>query len=153
MEAFDSASVAPISTVGLAGISPDSRLSLQPHLQLLELGYPVDEVVLAVRKQIREGEIVSNAASERKHTRHSSLPRMRRSPVHLAVHRFQDSVYYRRISKEAFALLTALRNGHSIAIAITIAFAQSRLGPDRQISKVQEYFAHASELGWLCSHF
>ncbi len=150
VEAFDGASLPPVSAAGLAGIGADSRLRLQPHLQLLELRYPVDEVVLAVRKQTAEGDIVSNAALKRKQTWRAGLPRMRRSAVHLAVHRYDNSVYYRRIDREAFLLLSALCRGDSIATAVSTAFARSRLGPDTQISKVHEYFGHASELGWFC---
>lgn len=152
VEAFDGASLPPVSTAGLAGIGADWRLRLQPHLQLLELRYPVDEIVLPVRKRTPEGDIVSNAALKRKETWRAGLPRMRRSTVHLAVHRYDNSVYYRRIDREAFLLLSALSMGDSIATAISIAFARSRLGPDKQISKVHEYFAHASELGWFCLH-
>jgi hypothetical protein len=152
VEAFDGASLPPVCTADLAGIGADWRLRLQPHLQLLQLHYPVDEIVLAVRKQTPEGDIVSNAALKRKETWRAGLPRMRRSTVHLAVHRYDNSVYYRRIDREAFLLLSALSMGDSIATAISIAFARSRLGPDKQISTVQEYFAHASELGWFCLH-
>jgi hypothetical protein len=152
VEAFDGASLPPVSAADLAGIGAGSRLRLQPHLQLLELRYPVDEVVLAVRKQTPEGDIVSNAALKRKQTRRAGLPRMRRSTVHLTVHRYDNSVYYRRIDREAFLLLNAINRGESIATAISTAFARSRLGPDKQISKVHEYFAHASELGWFCLH-
>ncbi len=152
VEAFDGASLPPVCTADLAGMGADWRLRLQPHLQLLQLRYPVDEIVLAVRKQTPEGDIVSNAALKRKETLRAGLPRMRRSTVHLAVHRFDHSVYYRRIDREAFLLLSALSRGDSIARAISTAFARSRLGRDKQISKVHEYFAHASELGWFCLH-
>jgi Putative DNA-binding domain len=152
IEAFDGARVPPLGAGDFAGIRADSRLRLQPHLQLLNLRYPVDEVLLAVRKETPQVEIVSNAASERRQTSRTGLPRMRRSPVHLAVHRFEDSVYYRRIDQEAFVLLAALRSGHSIAMAITNAFAQSKLAPEKQAAKIQEYFAHATELGWFCQH-
>jgi len=151
VEAFDRASLPPLSTADLAGLLPDSTLSLQPHLQLLDLRYPVDEVVLAIRKATPEIDIVSNAAAERKTTPRVSLPRIRRSPVYLAVHRFDNSVYYRRIDREAFLLLSAVRNGDPITIVIEKAFAQSGLEAREQASKIREYFAHASELGWFTS--
>jgi Putative DNA-binding domain len=151
VEAFDKASVPPLGEADLAGLLPDSTLLLQPHLQLLDLRYPVDEVVLAVRKNTPEIDIVSNAVAERKTTTRTSLPSIRRSPVYLAVHRFDNSVYYRRIDREAFLLLAALRDGHSITTAIEKAFTQSRLQPEQQASKIQEYFAHAAELGWFTS--
>ena len=151
VEAFDRASLPPLSTADLAGLLPDSTLSLQPHLQLLDLRYPVDEVVLAIRKATPEIDIVSNAAAERKMTARVSLPKIRRSPVYLAVHRFDNSVYYRRIDREAFLLLSAVRNGDPMTVVIEKAFAQSGLEARELASKIREYFAYASELGWFTS--
>ncbi len=133
-----------------AGLGDDSRLSLQPHLQLLDLRYPVDELVLAVHKETPPSDIASNAVSERKQKSRSGLPRMRRSAIHLAVHRFDNSVYYRRIDREAFLLLSSLQQQHTLAESIELAFAGSKLAPEGQAQKIQASFAHAAELGWLC---
>ena len=78
------------------------------------------------------------------------LPKVTRSSTYLAVHRFEDSVYYRRIDREEFLLLADLRDGDSIAIAIARAFEGSKVAPDLQASKIQHYFSHAAELGWFC---
>jgi hypothetical protein len=75
---------------------------------------------------------------------------MRRSTIHLAVHRFQDSVYYRRLNREAYLLLSALQQQFPLDEAIESAFADTTLSPEEQALKIQEYFAHASELGWFC---
>jgi Putative DNA-binding domain len=150
IEAFDGASLAPLGRQDLAGFGSDSTLRLQPHLQLLDLQYPVDEVVLAVRKVTPEIDIVSNAVSERRQSSERVLPEVSRSSVYLAVHRFDDSVYYRRIEREEFLLLADLRDGDSIATAIERAFEGSNIGLDLQAAKIQEYFSHASELGWFC---
>ncbi len=151
IEAFDGASLAPLSWEDFAGLGTDSTLRLQPHLQLLDLQYPVDEVVLAVRKLTPEIDIVSNAVSERRQPSEVALPEVSRSSIYLAVHRFQDSVYYRRIDREEFLLLADLRDGDPIAIAIERAFEGSKLALALQAARVQDYFAHASELGWFCS--
>jgi len=151
VEAFDSASLPALSTAEFASLLPDSVLSLQPHLQLLHLSYPVDEVVLAVRQNTPENDIVSNAvAQERKPSRQVRLLKLGRpSPTYLAVHRFESSVYYRRIDREAFLLLSAIRNRNSIAKAIDEALLESGLQPREQAVKIRDYFAHASELGWF----
>jgi hypothetical protein len=47
-----------------AGLEADSALTLQPHLQLLALSYPVDELVLAVHRENPSVDIVSNAVSQ-----------------------------------------------------------------------------------------
>jgi Putative DNA-binding domain len=151
IEAFDGASVVPLGWADFADLGTDSTLRLQPHLQLLDLQYPVDELVLAVRKLTPEIDIVSNAVSARRQTSDVALPEVTRSSVYLAVHRFEDSVYYRRIDREEFLLLADLRDGDSIATAIGRAFEGSKLALELQAAKVQDYFAHAAELGWFCS--
>jgi hypothetical protein len=151
IEAFDGASVVPLGCDDFAGLGKDSTLRLQPHVQLLDLQYPVDEVVLAVRKLTPEIDIVSNAASARRQASEVILPEVTRSSVYLAVHRFEDAVYYRRIDREEFLLLADLRDGDSIATAIEGAFEGSKVSLDLQAVRVQDYFAHAAELGWFCS--
>jgi hypothetical protein len=108
-------------------------------------------VVLAVRKLTPEIDIVSNAASARRQASEVVLPEVTRSSVYLAVHRFEDSVYYRHIGREEFLLLANLRDNDSIATAIERAFEGSEISLDLQAASVQGYFAHAAELGWFCS--
>jgi hypothetical protein len=150
VEAFDSAEHEPLTTADFADLGAESRLFLQPHLQLLDLDYPVDELVLAVHQQTPPSDIMSNAVTERKQVKRVRLPQMRRSPIHLAVHRFENSVYYRRIDREAFLLLSALQTGTPLGQALEWAFDGSSLMPEDQAPKIQEYFAHASHLGWFC---
>jgi hypothetical protein len=150
IEAFDRASLMPLGWEDFAALGRDSTLRLQPHLQLLDLQYPVDDVVLAVHKVAPAIDIVSNAVSERRQSSEVTLPEVSRSNVYLAVHRFDDSVYYRRIEREEFLLLADLRDGDSIATAIERAFEGSKLAPDLQAARIQDYFAHAAELGWFC---
>jgi hypothetical protein len=150
IEAFDRASLVPLGWQDFAGLGKDSPLRLQPHLQLLDLQYPVDELVLAVHEGTAAMDIVSNAAAPRRQVSEVTLPEVRPSSVYLAVHRFENSVYYRRIEREEFLLLADLRDGDSIATAIERAFEGSKLGADEQAARIQDYFAHASELGWFC---
>ncbi len=150
IEAFDGASLAPLGAGDFAGLGADSTLRLQPHLQLLDLQYAADEVVLAVRKLTPEIDIVSNAVSGRRQASEIALPEVTRSGIYLAVHRFEDCVYYRRIDREEFLLLAGLRDGDSIATAIERAFEGSKLAVELQAARVQGYFAHAAELGWFC---
>lgn len=150
VEAFDGRQMAPLAAAEIQVIGPDSKVSLQPHIRLLDLQYPVDELVLAVHQSIPESDIVSNAAAERKPRSKQSIPAVRRERIYLAVHRFDNSVYYRRMERESWMLLHALDRGASIAESITEAFTKSRLTGQEQASLLQETFAHASELGWLC---
>jgi hypothetical protein len=150
VEAFDRAALAPLTALDLVGLGADSRLSLQPHIQLLELNYPVDELVLAVHREKGPSDIASNAVSERNATKRARLPKMLRAEVFLVVHRYENSVYYRRIERENFLLLSALEQGHCLGDALETSFRNSILSAEEQAAKIQEYFAHASELGWFC---
>jgi hypothetical protein len=149
IEAFDSASLPPLSAAEYVELLPDSVLPLQPHVQLLELRYPVDELVLAVRRGKPEADIASNAVSERKRSQQMRIPRLRRAATYLVVHRFDYSVYYRRIDREGYLLLEALRHGRSIEEAVGCASCGVKLPPRVFADKIREYFAHASELGWI----
>jgi hypothetical protein len=150
VEAFDGFAADPLTLEDFANLGDDSKLFLQPHLQLLNLRYPVDELVLAVHKGAPPSDIASNAVSKPKQRSRSGLPRMRRSPINLAVHRFDNSVYYRRIDREAFLLLSALKQRHTLAESMEVAFVGSTLSPEAQAQKIQDCFAHAAELGWFC---
>ncbi|HEY4380119.1 MAG TPA: DNA-binding domain-containing protein [Acidobacteriaceae bacterium] len=150
VEAFDGASRAPLTSEDARAVGPETRLSLQPHLQLLSLSYPVDNLVLAVKKEAPEIEIVSSASSQREKRVRVKPPPMRQERIHLAIHRYDDSVYYRRIDWETRELLDALRGGASVAEAVTRAFAGTKLTPESQAHRLRESFSLASELGWLC---
>jgi len=150
IETFDGRQIAPLTADDIQSISPDSTVSLQPHIRLLDLHYPVDEIVLAVHKETPESDIVSNAAIERKSRSRGEVHSVRKERIYLAVHRYDNSVYYRRIKREAWRLLRAIGRGASIAESIPEAFVRTRLTGDEQTALLQETFAHASELGWLC---
>jgi hypothetical protein len=151
VEAYDGASVPPWNEAEFASLNGESRLALQPHVQLLALGYPVDELVLAVHKGSPEVETASNAMAERRQAGRVRLPVMRRAATFLAVHRYENSVYYRRVDREAYLLLASLQAGSTVATALEAAFARSKLSDEQQAGKIQQIFAHAAELGWFCS--
>ena len=150
IEAFDSAAATPLSEADFTNLSDDSTLQLQPHLHLLSLRYPVDELVLAVHQAKPIADMLSNAVTERGARQRVRLPSIRRAATHLAVHRFAEVVYYRRLDWEAYLLLSFLRRGSTLAEAIVMAFATSKLTTEEQAAKIQQYFAHAAELGWFC---
>lgn len=150
IEAFD-AHVRPALTENdFSNLVPSSVLSLQPHVRLLALRYPVDEIVLTVRRHHPATDIASNAASERKASKRIPLPRVQRWPTYLVIHRFEESVYYRRVEQEYFGLLAATQEGHSIVDSIAIAFERTKLSAEDQANIVRSSFAHAAELGWFC---
>jgi hypothetical protein len=149
VEAFDGASLPLLTQTDASLVSPATVLALQPHLQLLHLRYPVDDIVIAVHRSKPDAEIVSSAATMRKRPARERLAKMRRSDIYLAVHRHDDSVYHSRLTAEQFRLLSALRDGHTVDSAIRTVFAGSRLTPEKEAATIQEIFAHASQLSWI----
>jgi hypothetical protein len=104
VEAYDGAVAEPLTESDFAALGKHSTLRLQPYLHLLALRYPVDELVLAVHKASPDTEVSSNAPSERRQSNSTRLPAIRRSAIYLAAHRYMDSVYYRRLDREAYLL-------------------------------------------------
>lgn len=150
VEAFDRAAIPPVNGADFERFDSDTKLDLQPHLQLLYLKYPVDELVLAVHRATGPSDIMSNAISERRQQSEATLPEMTRQDIYLAVHRYDNSVYYRRIDREAFLLLSSLQSGNSLGDALEAAFEKGTYTVEDQSAKIQDCFAHAAELGWFC---
>jgi hypothetical protein len=60
-------------------------------------------------------------------------------------------VYYRRLEREEFLTLAAIRSGLPLAEALAAGFADSRLPAPRRPQRVREWFANWAELGWICA--
>jgi len=93
----------------------------------------------------------SNAVSmnrERATRRHTG--RAKAEEVHLAVHRVDTVVYYRRLAAEEFRLLEAINKGASIGEAIDSAFSETTLAADDISPLLEKWFAVWAALGWLC---
>jgi hypothetical protein len=149
VEAYDGAAAEPLTESDFAALGEHSTLRLQPYLHLLALQYPVDELVLAVHKASPETEVSSNASSEQRRSSTARLPTMRRSAIYLAVHRYTDSVYYRRLDREAYLLFVALQQQKSFSEAVGVAFVDSMLSSDERAPKIREYFMLGAQLGWF----
>jgi hypothetical protein len=155
-EAFDRAEFAPIGAEEIAQLDEDAQIGLQPHVQLLALHYPVDDLVLGIHRQHVRAEAASQASARQASTgSHSSLPgplpETDRRDIWMAVHRHNLTVYYKRLAREEYELLTALGGGSSLGTALEAAFLHSAMTPGEQAASVGEWFANWAELGWLCS--
>src|SRR5215472_5422591 len=64
IEAFDGAAEPVFESADLLTTDPDPRFRLQPYLQLLRFSYPVDDLLVAIRKDNPENARVSSAISE-----------------------------------------------------------------------------------------
>jgi len=128
------------------------RLELQPYITLLELSHPVDELLLKLKEREIETGAFSNAvASDRPTPRRRISARPSPEPVHLAVHRHQLSVYYKRLDREAYILLLALKDGMPLEEACAVAFAGSKNLPDADAARIQQWFATWMRLGWFAA--
>ncbi len=143
IETFDSGERKPLGPEDLLELGPELVIALQPHIRLLELQYPVDELRIKSGSQPEEHCRASNAvaapASRRVVRRYA---RLKPQQIVLAVHRVEFTVYYRRLDPQEFALLRAFGPGRSIGAAL-----EDR---DAEPAKIQTWFANWAQLGWLC---
>ena len=127
------------------------KLTLQPYVNLLSFQYPVDDLLLEVRKDDEDTDFASNAFTEKqKRKRVRAVAKLKPAQIFLAVHRIDNSVYFRRLEREEFATLTALRTGKTLGAAIELAFRKSSVASAERPEKVQNWFATWATLGWFC---
>jgi hypothetical protein len=150
VEAFDSAERTPLSTQEVAALDASSRLALQPHVRLIALSYPADDLVLELHAREKRQTSEAGVPHEDEDGDRVTLPRVRQRDTWLAAHRVDLSVYYRRLEREEFQMLTAIGEGLPLGEAIASGFADSRI-PDRKRGEhVQRWFGTWAELGWIC---
>lgn len=152
IESFDSAADRPLGPEDLLEVSPELKLFLQPHIRLLQLSYPVDDLLLSVKEDLkREIDVVSNSGSmQRKpHPAVAPMQRLKPQPLYLAVHRIQFVVYSRRLDREAFRVLRALQRGEPLGAALENVGRSSRLTREDLAARFQTWFADWSQMGWF----
>jgi hypothetical protein len=152
IEAFDGKAEAALRPEDLTGADPANlRLKLQPHLQLLSLRYPVDDLLLEVRKDDEDTDFASNAFQERrKRKRVQAVAKLKPDSIFLAVYRIDNSVYFRRIEAEEFAILSALRTGKTLGKSIETALRGTAIAEEERPARVQQCFQDWATLGWFC---
>lgn len=143
--AFDAAELPPIGAADLDGIGDDSKLTLQPHLLLLDVEYPVDDLLV----RIRAASDLDKAGMRRIRGAVRYVRSKRPEPVFIAVHRVSNVVQYRRLAPEEFAILQKISCGQTIGQAIAPVVSQSLSQPE-SFGNVESWFASWSRAGWLC---
>jgi hypothetical protein len=153
VEAFDNAEREPLTAEQIATLDGDSRLALQPHLRLIALEHPADDLVLELKD--REKQQLSEAGREADDAAEivppAKFPRLRSKPTFVAAHRVDHSVYYLRLEREEFLTLAALERGLALGEALQAGFDRSRSTLAQRPATVQAWFAHLAELGWICA--
>jgi hypothetical protein len=158
VEAFDAKAKPALQQEDLSGGDAETvtapaklKLTLQPYIRLLDLSYPVDDLLLEVRKEDEDTDFASNAFTERrKRKRVRAVAKLKPAKIFLAVHRIDNSVYFRRLERDEFAILTALRDGKTLGAAVASAFQKSPVPSDERAEKVRNWFAAWATLGWFC---
>jgi hypothetical protein len=150
IEVFDAASEKPVTTESLQGADPTKlKLRLQPYIRLLDLRYPVDDLLLAIKHNAGTN-VASNAMNERqKRKKVSAVARLKPVPVYLAIHRLDNTVYFRRLEREEFAMLSALNKGRTLERAIVAGFRSSRIPSGERAERVGSWFRNWSALDWF----
>lgn len=157
IEAFDGEECKTLGPEDLLEPGPDLQVGLQPHLSLLELGYPVDDLRIEASEWTEEHEGASNAPSNdrvERDRRRAARRYLRLKPrrIHLAVFRDANVVYYRRLDAGEFELLAALGAGKPVAEALEGLMESSAVADEDAAAlaaSVQNWFAEWARMGWL----
>jgi len=149
VEAFDAPERDPLTQRQIAALQAESKLTLQPCLQLVALSYPADDLVLELHQREKRQTSEAGVAHE-DDSAAAAIPSLRPRPTWLAVHRVDLSVYYRRIAREEFQTLIALRDGSALGEALEAGFSGSRIPDGQRPEHVQQWFGSWAELGWIC---
>ncbi len=152
IEAFDSEECPRIGPEALAGIGEDSVLHLQPYIRLLALSYPVDDLLIQVRSEAGSSTSAANNASASRKRRHvRRVAALAPRTIWLAVHRHENSVWYKPLDEEEFRLLSALLAGKTLGTAVDECFSASAIPEEQRPAWLQEAFAAWAALGWITS--
>jgi hypothetical protein len=151
IEAFDNESREPLTADEIASLDGDSHIALQLCLRLLAAPYAVDDALLAVREGSQSSSMQASNAVGIHLVRRTRSRRPVREQIYLAVHRHDDTVYYKRLSREDFLLLQALDHGQSLGEAIEAAFVDSAMPESDRPALIQSAFHHWMQMGWLCA--
>lgn len=155
IDVFDSAELPKVSESDLGNLGEDPVFHLQPYLRLLDLAYPVDDLLLSIRRDQGDAEPESDVASnvvvmESTPRRHKRVPLPKRKKIYLAVHRQDNVVYFKRLQPEAFALLRALQQGKPLSTAIAESVNWSNQKVEYITVRLHDWFANWASLGWFC---
>jgi hypothetical protein len=151
--AFDGEELPPLEIDALldGGDPARLRLAFQPHISFLACDYPVDDFIIKVRRREEPQGEASNAVTERaprKTAKKLKLPRPEK--IFLAVHRSENSVWYKRLEAEAYLICSALQKGLSLQTACERAFRR-RKADENFGATLQNWFAQWAAFGWFCT--
>jgi Putative DNA-binding domain len=150
VEAFDGLSLPVLTPADIETSEDDLKICLQPYVQLLRLNHEVDDLLIEVHTQeLNEGASSNNAMAQRTRSRVRHYARPLPAEIYLAVHRLDNSVYYKRLGAEAFRILQGIRDGKELDEIVVNAFEGSQITPEQQPEYIQAWFETWAGLGWF----
>jgi hypothetical protein len=165
--AFDEGAKPAIHVDELLGRAPSKvQLALQPYITLLDVHYPVDDLLLAAKRGDQRLRAEASHAVEihDRHTARLDIRRLKPSRQYIAVHRMNNSVYYKPLTREQYEVLAALQNGATLEKACAALWKRRPLGGPRfraaptkvdnwskgLVADVQNWFQEWASFGWFC---
>jgi len=146
--AFDEPARPVLTPEEIAATPPGRlRLGLQPYLTLLALAHPVDDYVIAVKQRDALRAETSNATTAAASSKAAPAKKIRRprpERCHVAVHRVDNRLYYKRLEPAAYRILVALRDGQPLTRAIAAG------GRKVSADQARDWFTTWMRLGWFC---
>jgi hypothetical protein len=151
IEAFDNEQRAALTAEDITALDDNSRLTLQPYVRLIDSPDAVDDALIAVKDSGHvAGTQASNAVTIHLVRRIRSR-KPRREQIYLAVHRHDDTVYYKRLSREDYLLLKAFEDESTLSDSIDAAFVDSSIADSERPAHIQSAFQYLMQMGWLCA--
>jgi hypothetical protein len=149
-EAFDNEARPPLKTGDLIGLDAAKiRLQLQPHLTLLKLQNEIDDFLIELKKNSGLRSEASNAIEQNHRTKKTKVARgLKHKTNFLAVHRWQDLVYYKKLEPGQFRLLSTLQGGATLEKACAELAGLKISGNLGET--IQKWFSDWAALGWFC---
>jgi hypothetical protein len=150
IEAFDNEAKPTLKMDDLAGVNAAKiRLKLQPYLTLLKLDNEVDDFLIELKKNSGLRSEVSNAMEQGQSRKKTRITRgLKRQVNFMAVHRYEDVVFYKRLEPGQFLLLSALQKGATLERACA-RLARLKIAGDLGAT-IQKWFSSWATLGWFC---
>jgi len=145
IEAWDEAAL-PVAGQ-LEAVDGSTRLHLQPHVRLLRLDYPVDDLLIKVRRRLQARDTGGNSAVLARHPVVRRSAALEPGEIFLAVHRHDQSVYYKRLEPEAFRILQAIQGGAALAEALAAGF--QGLAEAERPAFLRRSFHDWASFGWF----
>lgn len=151
IEAFDAASEPVLTPSEIEAGGLLIRMTIQPYVRLLELAYSVDDLLIEVHNSDGGTDTSSNAARlSRLRTRVKHYAKPQPKPIYLALHRLENTVYYKPLQVESYRMLRAFEENAGLEEAIERAFEDSSLTETERLAALQEWFGNWAQLGWFC---